>query len=133
MSEFKIKRFCEAGKKNANGYIFEVESTNKCIADFLGEDLIYVENKYDSNGFALSKPIEKIGKLSGFDNEYIYCDNLKEEYKDKIDDLVAGLIVNVEADENFKFYDGTDAVKVIPNKLIGIRVWDKNKKDVTIN
>lgn len=133
MSEFKIKRFCEAGKKNANGYIFEVESTNKCIADFLGGDLVYVENKYDSNGFALSKPVEKIGKLSGFDNEYFYCDNLKEEYRDRIDDLVAGLIINVEADENFKFYEGVDPVVVTPNKLIGIRVWDKNKKDVTIN
>ena len=133
MSEFKIKRFCEAGKKNANGYIFEVESTNKCIADFLGGDLVYVRNEYDSNGFALSKPVEKIGKLSGFDNEYFYCDNLKEEYRDRIDDLVAGLIINVESDENFKFYEGTDPVVVVPNKLIGIRVWDKNKKDVTIN
>lgn len=133
MSEFKIKRFCEAGKKNANGYIFEVESTNRCISNFLGGDLIYVENEYDSNGFALSKPIEKIATLSSFDNEYIYCDNLKEEYRDKIDDLVAGLIINVERDENFKIYEGVDTIIVIPNKLIGIRVWDKNKKDVTIN
>lgn len=133
MSVYKVERYCHAGKKNANGYYFEIHSTNKCLADYIGKDLVYVENEYDSNGFALAKAVEAIATVSGFDNEYIYFTDLKEEYVPKINNLVAGLVISVEGNEGYRIYEGVDGIVAFPKKVIEIRVWEKNKKEVTID
>ena len=87
--KYKIKRFAKSGKRNRNNVIFEKESTDKAlkfyIEEFKGGLLIPLQDNYSVKDVVETNPIDIIGFIKDFDDDYIYLSEINESYKDVID------------------------------------------------
>ena len=42
--EYNIERFCKAGLRNLNGYVFDVETTNKALDNYINKPIVLINN-----------------------------------------------------------------------------------------
>lgn len=102
--EYNIKRFCKAGERNVNGFIFDKESTDMALKNYINKPVILV--KKDESYLGGIKETDKVvGYMTGYDDEHIKCF------------LYEGFIEDGFNPDEYKSLLGIDALHISENNI----------------
>ena len=70
--EYNIERFCKAGLRNLNGYVFDVETTNKALDNYINKPIVLI-NKGEPYLGDVKKTDKIVGYMTNHSSESIKC------------------------------------------------------------
>lgn len=93
----KVKRLVMEGEVNPNGYMFDIDTLNKAIDEYIDDTgILYIDTKsldfiQNHTKEYFNSSFEEIGIIKSYDKEFFYVKITNKKYKKLIDDMVINI------------------------------------------
>lgn len=133
--KYKIRRLVKAGEMNKNGVVFDKDSTDKALKEYIdsGQGYIAKPLNISESGFFVKEDLnildlkDIIAICSGFDDEYFYISELTDKsYEDKLDSYTCQICTQIIDRDHMKTYK--DKKICITEKILQLRLV-KNEEE----
>lgn len=93
----KVKRLVMEGEVNPNGYMFDVETLNDAIDEYIeNSGILYIDIKsldfiQNHTKEYFNSSFEEIGYIKSYDKEFFYVKITNKKYKKIVEDMVINI------------------------------------------
>lgn len=134
--KYKIKRLIKSGERNPNGVIFEKDSTDKALKEYInrsGSLLLALNDpeNYTLNDITICKPDEEVAKIVDFDDEYIYITEIYDRFdivKESILQSYCQLCILGKNKNKIEEY----TIIIETDKVLQIRLCDNKTQEISV-
>ena len=133
--KYKIRRLVKAGEMNKNGVIFDKDSTDKALKEYIDSGQGYIakplnisESGFVQDDLTVLNFKDIIGICSGFDDEYFYISELTDKsYEDKLDNYTCQICTQLIDRSHMKIYK--DKKICITEQVLQLRLVENKEEE----